>query len=68
MAAKMAADTYNFITNSARRLILVSRHVFGVKLFNASIGFIVKLIRCWEIQDGCQYGRRNTSCLISRQL
>jgi len=28
MAAKMAASTYNFVTNSARRLILVSRHMF----------------------------------------
>jgi len=28
MAAKMAAGTYNFVTNSARRLILVSRHMF----------------------------------------
>jgi len=28
MAAKMAAGTYNFITNSARRLILVSTHMF----------------------------------------
>ena len=35
MAAKMAAGTYNFVTNSARRLMLVSRHVLGVKLFNA---------------------------------
>ena len=57
MATKMAAGTYNFVTNSARRLILVSRHMFfGVKLFNAAIGFIVKQVRCWEIQDGCQYG------------
>jgi len=28
MAAKMAAGTYNFVINSARRLILVSRHMF----------------------------------------
>jgi len=28
MAAKMAAGTYNFVTNLARRLILVYRNMF----------------------------------------
>jgi len=28
MAAKMAAGTHNFVTHSARRLILVSKHLF----------------------------------------
>jgi len=28
MVAKMAVGTYNFVTSSARRLILVSRHMF----------------------------------------
>jgi len=67
MATKMAASTYNFVTNSARRLTLVSRHMF-CSMLPLAIGFIVKQVRCWEIQDGCQYGHQNTSRLISQQL
>ena len=42
MTAKTHTNTYIAVTNSARRLILVSRQVFGVKHSSNAISLLVK--------------------------
>jgi len=66
MAAKMHTNTYIAVPNSARRLILVSRHrFFWVKHSINAISLLVKQTHHDEIQYGRQYGQRLTFFVVS---